>query len=113
MWLLLVFWGPVGAFVLKFLAIYLERIHFFIIFATGKARLYPKTIIPCRISWCIGHQSSMSCDTIYRKKCFSLSSRRGDPEEWGIQRMKGERSNDIMEVIKELEYNAKIYRFEE
>ena len=53
---------------------YLVCIHIFTIFAVGKARIYPKTIIPCRISWCIGHQSSMSCVTTYTIKCIALSS---------------------------------------
>ena len=44
----------------------------------------PKTIIPCRISWCIGHQSSMNCDAIYNTDYLALSSRWGDPEEWSV-----------------------------
>ena len=44
----------------------------------------PKTIIPCRISWCIGHQSSMSCDARYNTDYLALSSRWGDPEEWSV-----------------------------
>lgn len=37
---------------------------------------------PCRISRCIGHQSSMSRATTYRSICIALSSRWGDPKEW-------------------------------
>ena len=40
-------------------------------------------MIPSRISRCIGHQSSMSCVTIYRSNRVALFTRRGDPKAWG------------------------------
>ena len=38
--------------------------------------------IPCRNSWCIGHQSLMKCRTKYRINGYALFARMGCP--WGV-----------------------------